>query len=205
MKIVIVSDTHLLHSQLDLPSGDLLIHCGDFYNAGTTDKWLKRINLWLESQDQFTNKVYVPGNHDFPLCDWGPSVERMAYAAHCLIDREVNIQGLRIFGSPWVPGLEGWAYGTEPNDLETWNSIPPGIDILVTHCPPLQILDTTEEGLYIGCEHLRRKVLEIRPKVHCFGHAHAGFGQLIMKSIHFINASQEFDGKLRSTPVVITL
>jgi predicted phosphodiesterase len=30
MRIVLISDTHGLHRQLEVPPGDLLIHAGDF-------------------------------------------------------------------------------------------------------------------------------------------------------------------------------
>ena len=30
MRIVLISDTHGLHRQLDVPNGDMLIHAGDF-------------------------------------------------------------------------------------------------------------------------------------------------------------------------------
>ena len=34
MRFVVISDTHCLHSMLEIPSGDVLLHCGDFTNLG---------------------------------------------------------------------------------------------------------------------------------------------------------------------------
>lgn len=34
MKIVVWSDTHMNHSNINLPPGDILIHCGDISNSG---------------------------------------------------------------------------------------------------------------------------------------------------------------------------
>lgn len=207
MRIVIVSDTHLMHAHLRLPPGDILIHCGDFYDAENqcTDKWLKRINLWFEKQSQFGRRIYVPGNHDFPLSSWGSSAERMLYSAECLIDRGLDIKGLLVWGAPWTPGLEGWAYGTPSGRAETWDNIPDQVDNLVTHAPPLGILDTTRQGDHLGCEFLRTKVFETRPKLHCFGHAHSAYGEIAVKGTRFVNAAQAIGIRFRSSPIVVDL
>lgn len=34
LRVVIVSDTHGKHEELNLPKGDILIHCGDFTSYG---------------------------------------------------------------------------------------------------------------------------------------------------------------------------
>jgi len=36
MRYVVISDTHNLHQKLTIPSGDVLIHCGDFTNKGSS-------------------------------------------------------------------------------------------------------------------------------------------------------------------------
>ena len=65
LKIVAISDTHSGHHQLQLPPGDILIHCGDFSNS--------RMNLnvreytdfltWFTSQEHKT-KILIAGNRD---------------------------------------------------------------------------------------------------------------------------------------------
>ncbi|KAF2709775.1 Metallo-dependent phosphatase, partial [Pleomassaria siparia CBS 279.74] len=54
--------------------------------------------------------------------------------------------------------------------------IPEDIDIVMTHGPPKYILDDTNDGRSAGCEHLRRAIARARPRLHCFGHIHAGYG-----------------------------
>ncbi|KAF9630131.1 hypothetical protein BFW01_g312 [Lasiodiplodia theobromae] len=45
----------------------------------------------------------------------------------------------------------------------------------MTHGPPKYVLDDTGSSSG-GCEHLRRAVCRARPRLHCFGHVHRGYG-----------------------------
>ena len=49
MRIVLISDTHGLHRQLDVPSGDLLIHAGDFTFDSKPPSVVSDFNAWLGS------------------------------------------------------------------------------------------------------------------------------------------------------------
>ncbi len=49
MRIVLVSDTHGLHRQLELPGGDLLIHAGDFTFYSKPPSIVSDFNAWLGS------------------------------------------------------------------------------------------------------------------------------------------------------------
>lgn len=93
------------------------------------------------------------------------------------------VHGLRIHMSPRscrIPEqargyADGFMYDTEEAAL--WASLPAGIDVLVTHTPPLGLLDQSLLGLIVGGSHvgsaaLRRRVEEIRPQFHIFGHIH---------------------------------
>ena len=50
LKIVCISDTHLLHNYLEVPDGDILIHTGDFghFRRGG-EQTAKEFNQWLGS------------------------------------------------------------------------------------------------------------------------------------------------------------
>ncbi|KAL9115101.1 MAG: hypothetical protein Q9227_000895 [Pyrenula ochraceoflavens] len=57
----------------------------------------------------------------------------------------------------------------------------PGVDIIVTHGPPMGTLDLAvgahnDGGAHVGCEALRRAVEQCRPRLHVFGHIHEGYG-----------------------------
>lgn len=58
------------------------------------------------------------------------------------------------------------------NPVPSW----PEIDLMLTHGPPYGIRDTTWADEQAGCEHLRRAVQRCRPRLHCFGHIHEGWG-----------------------------
>jgi hypothetical protein len=58
------------------------------------------------------------------------------------------------------------------------NPVPdfPDIDIMMTHGPPMGVMDTIITGKHVGCEHLLRAARRCKPKLHCFGHIHEGWG-----------------------------
>jgi len=98
----------------------------------------------------------------------------------------------RIYASPYTPayGLSAFQYPTNEDRFNLANStpawaknvgtetsiVPDNIDILMTHGPPKYVLDSTCDGRSAGCEHLRRAVERVKPKLHCFGHIHKGYG-----------------------------
>lgn len=55
------------------------------------------------------------------------------------------------------------------------------IDIMLTHGPPQGILDMTNTGEAVGCEHLRRAVERCKPLLHCFGHIHESWGAVVKR------------------------
>lgn len=50
------------------------------------------------------------------------------------------------------------------------------IDVMMTHGPPMGIRDEVARDDHVGCEHLLRAVRRCRPRLHCFGHIHEGWG-----------------------------
>ena len=67
------------------------------------------------------------------------------------------------------------------------------LDIIVTHAPPYDILDT---GLKkFGSRGIRGFVYWQKPKIHCFGHIHESFGIEKNNGITFVNAAFEISGK----------
>jgi Icc-related predicted phosphoesterase len=45
------------------------------------------------------------------------------------------------------------------------------------------------QSIQVGCEMLRHRVDEIRPKIHVFGHIHGSHGYYYNGHTHFFNAS----------------
>lgn len=189
MKIVIISDTHRYHKNIDLPAGDILIHAGDLSGSGTVSQ-LEDINEWFGTLG-FSHIICVPGNHD-RLFEWNLNVAR-EIMTNCtiLLDEEIIINGLKFYGSPWQPRFFNWAFNLSRGRELTavWAKIPEDTDVLITHCPPYAINDSNINGEHCGCYDLLERVNQIKPKLHCFGHIHEGYGKNEFNGITFINAS----------------
>jgi len=65
VKFVAISDTHGCHRQLNLPSGDVLLHAGDVCDKGDL-KQVEDFLIWLSELD-FRHKIIIRGNHDIDL------------------------------------------------------------------------------------------------------------------------------------------
>ena len=72
-----------------------------------------------------------------------------------------------------------------------YNLIPEGIDILLTHGPPLNVLDLVPyDGMKsAGCPKLAERIQKVRPKLHVFGHIHEGYGMHMKNGTTYVNAS----------------
>ncbi|KAI9797645.1 MAG: hypothetical protein M1835_007393 [Candelina submexicana] len=96
---------------------------------------------------------------------------------------------LTVYTNPYTPEFCNWAFAYE-HDNDRFNPssekascsepglVPsyPQVDIMMTHGPPLKHLSTTKRKEDAGCPHLLRAVERCRPRLHCFGHIHEGWG-----------------------------
>ncbi len=116
--------------------------------------------------------------------------------------------GLKIWGSPVTP-LYGGAFGrsSDRDRVKIYAQIPKDTDILVTHGPPLGILDQAPGSEYhAGCQQLLAAVRRIKPMLHIFGHAHGGYGTFKMADTLFVNAALPGkDYELNNPPHVFRL
>ena len=195
-RVVFISDTHLRH-KFEVPEGDILVHAGDLTGHGDIhNNEVARAMKWFGSLPH-QHKIFCAGNHDF-LFHRNPDValplvpENVTY----LQDSEVTVMGIRIYGSPWSPWFFDWAFNRERGEdiAEVWSLIPEGIDVLITHGPPMGILDKTPPhngrlGQHVGCEELLARIQVVKPRVHVFGHIHGGHGRVERDGTTFINAS----------------
>uniref|UniRef100_A0A0M3HXR7 Metallophos domain-containing protein n=1 Tax=Ascaris lumbricoides TaxID=6252 RepID=A0A0M3HXR7_ASCLU len=107
-----------------------------------------------------------------------------------LQDSMVELFGIRIYGTPWQPRMDNWAFNLPRGQplLNKWNQIPTGVDVLITHTPPLGHGDMLSMGSRAGCVELLNSVVKrIRPKYHVFGHVHEGYGCTSDGYTKFIN------------------
>lgn len=200
MKIVIISDTHSHHPELNNLSGDVLIHCGDVCPQFTSDDSdLDSIDRWF-AQQQFSLILCIGGNHDQPIQHRLHRQQQVFQNAIYLQDDSFDYHGLKFYGSPWVPDLITMAFYQDDHALyEKWEKIPIDTDILITHTPPHSILDTPSfSNSPLGCPHLMNRIQVIQPQIHCFGHIHESYGREIRNGTEFINASILSRRKLNS-------
>ncbi|EXF74004.1 hypothetical protein CFIO01_05830 [Colletotrichum fioriniae PJ7] len=108
-----------------------------------------------------------------------------------------------LYASPYTPEFNGYAFSYGPhedrfNPAETTLSdlgknvvrgpkpLSSEVDILITHGPP-QVpcedyrLDLDGKGVNCGCSKLWQAVQRIRPRIHCFGHLHEGYGSQVIE------------------------
>ncbi|MCQ2083936.1 MAG: metallophosphoesterase [Bacteroidaceae bacterium] len=155
MKFTAISD---LHGYLpkELPSGDVLCICGDIvpldYQSDFTQSvaWFcMDFAPWADSQP-YRKVVFIGGNHDFFLQELGGKHSPASVMKHLLpgphkgqsklvylCDNSVEIDGIRIYGTPWIADLARWAfYKPEDELIEVYDRIPKKCDILLSHMPP---------------------------------------------------------------------
>ena len=82
---------------------------------------------------------------------------------------------LTIYVSPYTPSLGAWGFQYHPNQGRHFD-IQDGTDIVMTHGPPKGIMDFTYGRERAGCPDLFTAVARARPRIHCFGHIHEGWG-----------------------------
>jgi Icc-related predicted phosphoesterase len=206
MKIVCISDTHGLHEQVSIPEGDILLHAGDISKRGKEHE-VVNFNHWLATLPH-PHKVIIAGNHDF-IFEQNPTLaQSLITNAIYLNDSMIEINGLKIWGSPISPWFHDWAFNRKRgNEIKKhWDLIPAEIDILITHGPPLGILDYTASGRTVGCEELAKTIIKIKPKIHLFGHIHESYGIVEVNQTTFINASiLDLNYKVVNQAVVIEI
>jgi Icc-related predicted phosphoesterase len=208
MKICAISDTHrrrpvdLPEADLLIHAGDIGSH-GSAVEIEAEIKWLATLKPKFPK-----GIVYVPGNHDLALDadmaqkEWEAWVrdpyhrykpkqdskgQRVAQylmdvcdqqGVHILIDEDVEIDGIKVYGSPYTPIFYDWAFMENEEDLsKRWAKIPEDVHVLVTHGPAQGIRDLCSGG-NVGSSSLRYAIdyRFAQLKAHIFGHIHEGAG-----------------------------
>jgi Icc-related predicted phosphoesterase len=193
-----MSDTHQHHHQIEVGYADLVIHAGDF----SFDQWgiveakgAYNFFHWYAGLPH-KHKVLIAGNHDFIMEKPTSTRHAMPEGITYLEGESVEIDGWKVWGGPWTPRFFDWAFNVDRGEAikRYWDKIPDDTDILVTHGPPLGVLDNNLHGIPCGCEELRKAVERIEPKLHVFGHIHPGSGMETIgwksgNKTTFVNAS----------------
>ena len=200
IRFVCVSDLHSAFRTYEhsLPPGDVFLVGGDITDLSTQSEMIEFCHF-LDSLP-YKNKIVVAGNHDTSLLDQGDSKSQMdpkknpsiqMLNNHCtFLHNEVTCaQGITVYGASMPTSA---LLGTRNNKREThWDPIPDGVDIILTHLPPLGRGDQPlgNDGFHQGDSELLKAVRRVRPKVHVFGHKHFNPGVSYDGTTVFINAA----------------
>lgn len=216
MKIVHISDTHgaRQHSKLVIPECDLLLHTGDIGGRTSVLELIEFIE-WFDKQPAEC-KIFIAGNHDIALDKnfidnldselmvniFKQNLEQvnrilsnLPKSIHYLNNTDYVYKGIKIYGSPYSPSFHRnhWAFNADRgNEIKSiWGRIPHDIDILLTHTPPMGILDLIpdeyvreNETNHVGCDDINNIIKKnlTTLKLHCFGHIHNNYG-IIQKDV----------------------
>ncbi|OAP62463.1 hypothetical protein AYL99_04666 [Fonsecaea erecta] len=86
---------------------------------------------------------------------------------------------LKVYASPYTPAFGPWGFQYHPNNGRRFD-IEEDTDIVMTHGPPKGIMDMTHGRERAGCPDLFIAIARARPRVHCFGHIHEGWGARVV-------------------------
>lgn len=192
MIITAIADLH--GDQPELPGGDLLIIAGDLVAKSRPFDYF-RFHEWL-SDLPYRKIVFIGGNHDVRMINVFDGYKFPDHISY-LFDSFTIFDGIKIYGTSWLPYAYIYnehcnAFTKFTNDelMERYNLIPEDTDILVTHVPPYDMLDTNKQGVHCGSTMLRHVVLAIKPSLHFFGHIHEWGGKYRdLEGTRFFNAS----------------
>jgi len=175
------------------PRGHSVGNAGDF--SFQDSQLFEKFIPFFKSLNKPT--IFIPGNHDIIMDRLisqkfyhfkSRDIRRLIDSEikdsniHFLINSEVCIDGIKFWGSPYVPYIDQrWAFQYPKfNQTEfaktNWNAIPEDTQILVTHTPPSGIMDADFGGTHFGCRALSTRIDKLlnngRLQVHIFGHSH---------------------------------
>lgn len=197
MKVLATSDLHGNLNDLSFEGIDLVLFAGDFMEQKGFGKWrMQDQKKWLYDKlfplvEKYpkTHFIATPGNHDLCLdsrltskfrdANWNIQWPSNFYL---LIDEAIELGGLKIYGTPWVPVISlCWAYEAEHDMLvRKFSKIPANLDILLTHTPPhipeSNIDRSMDFGGYeaFGSNELAQAIFEKHPRNVFCGHIHSG-------------------------------
>lgn len=184
---------------MKIPECDLLLLGGDICPVDQSHEihhqrhWLRTVFAdWLEDQQQVKDVLWIAGNHDFG-CE-GPGFYRIAQeiaddvkgrggpTVQYLQDSMADIDGVKVWGSPWVPNLPSWAFHRLDVKFLDQMETMPWADIYLLHGPPMGILDALNPDIdtslheHVGAPYIERAIVKHEiPQVIC-GHIHESYG-----------------------------
>ena len=195
-----IADNHGIYDYRDVYSTvDVLIHSGDLFGDDTWQSEEEFVGIIKNLQTIFPNAkiIIVPGNHDYLLERYNSQSIHSLFGDDLvmLVDELFEFCGLKFYGNPHTPLSMAFPRRGNFNDID---KIPRNLDVLITHetprCLELGCVTNYRGSTEPGCLELYKKVLEVKPRYHLFGHIHE-YEDKVLENIHFINCSQSYHGK----------
>lgn len=194
---------------------DMVVFAGDLTMTGEMSV-IEDFLEWFDSLP-YTYKVFIAGNHDLTFQSRKDQVMELIQQYPSIIylqDSGVEIEGFKIWGSPYAPWFGNWAF-MEPDHMlrPRWDMIPDDTDILITHGPAKYMLDKVlRGGKNVGSEELRSRLIRLSNlKLHVFGHIHEEYGYLgaleeMEKEFVAVNASVvDLSYTVQNKPIIVNL
>lgn len=167
------------------------------YTPGNHDIWLYQ--RYLRDHPEDGDDAFFGGMvcqrfllGDTPEEAWTINGLKELCGLEVLVDTMTEVDGVKIYGSPWSPHFCDWAFMGDDKFLKSkFKKIPDGVDILLTHTPPkidgLEI-DVVHEGRFnrvfdkvvehCGSSVLTKYIKERKPRFAFSGHIHTGSHEL---------------------------
>ena len=200
-----------MHGWIDQPENvDIAIFSGDESNSRDpyqNEQESLSFLEWYSVGFKAKQKIFIAGNHSTAIAKGLITKKQIEKKGIIYLENSsVEIEGLKIWGSPITPTFGDWSFMRDRDKLnKLWQGIPSDSDIVIVHGPPKTVLDLSynrvNELEFCGCSALLKRMLDIQPKLMCFGHIHnsphgdINQGIRIYQDIKFINASCVTDGK----------
>lgn len=170
-----------------LPTGDILVHTGDFTVNGT-DEEFDVFNQWLGAvSGRYHYRIICLGNHDVRVYgnDWKALKSKLSNATHVLCHEEATVLGIRFYGSPWHWGHKNnytIRSGAPSSTSGRFDEIPAETQVLLTHGPAydrLDVVTAAETKEHWGSRELAENLRRVRPGLHLHGHTKDSRGLLL--------------------------
>ena len=199
MRVVACSD---MHGQLPkVPECDLLIIAGDScpvwnHRISFQEEWLKtEFSDWLRSIPA-KHIVGIAGNHDMVMDKQYLEEHRLEFKDVArelpwtyLFDEMVEIEGLKIYGTPYQKMFNEWPFMKYEHELEILWADMPKCDIVVVHGPPFGAGDIVKFRGYQGSPTLANKLEELEIPWCICGHIHENYGIHRLGKTKVVNAA----------------
>lgn len=200
VKIVAISDLHeqcnieKMEKGIEAKRPDIVVVAGDIQGSGGKFGgrlyWAYEFSPFLRRlEERHIDVVVIPGNHDFWLHEASTAenlhMGRVNPNLHLVDGLTRTVKGVSFWGTSWVPFINGqWKGETSENELKSiYAGMPLGVDVVVSHGPPLGIGDDNfdvsmqfkpQYRKHFGSSALRDEVLKKKPKLVICGHIHSG-------------------------------